>query len=156
MTGATFQRSRTCRFRRRAAALVPLKAVADIGFGAGLTTIQRTNQIRRTAVGADLAPGIVSGDVWPKINQLPTLQHLPQGVQKLDLGDQKWQSELVYYFVMALLAGILLVFAVLVLLYRRFLAPFVNMVCCRLPRSARPSACTLPGSQCRCRCSSAS
>jgi multidrug efflux pump subunit AcrB len=30
-------------------------------------------------------------------------------------------------FVIALLAGVLLVFAVLVLLYRRFLAPFVNM-----------------------------
>jgi multidrug efflux pump subunit AcrB len=106
---------------------VPLKSIAEIGFGAGPTTIQRTNQIRRTAVGADLAPGVVSGDVWPKINNLPTLKHLPQGVQKLNLGDQKWQAELVYYFVMALLAGVLLVFAVLVLLYRRFLAPFVNM-----------------------------
>ena len=37
---------------------VPLKAVAKIGFGAGPTTIQRTNQIRRIAVGADLAPGM--------------------------------------------------------------------------------------------------
>jgi multidrug efflux pump subunit AcrB len=69
----------------------------------------------------------VSGDVWPKINALPILQHLPQGVQKLNLGNQKWQGELVYYFAIALVAGILLVFAVLVLLYRRFLAPFVNM-----------------------------
>jgi multidrug efflux pump subunit AcrB len=106
---------------------VPLKAVAEIGFGSGPTTIQRTNQIRRTSVGADLAPGLVSGDVWPKINALPILQHLPQGVQKLNLGNQKWQGELVYYFALALIAGILLVFAVLVLLYRRFLAPFVNM-----------------------------
>lgn len=106
---------------------VPLKAVADIGFGSGPTTIQRTNQIRRIAIGADLAPGVVSGDVWPKINNLPTLKHLPQGVQKLNLGDQKWQGELIYYFVLALMSGVLLVFAVLVLLYRRFLAPFVNM-----------------------------
>ncbi|HSQ98436.1 MAG TPA: efflux RND transporter permease subunit [Sphingomicrobium sp.] len=106
---------------------VPLKAVAEIGFGSGPTTIERTNQIRRTAVGADLAPGVVSGDVWPKINELPTLKHLPLGVQKLNLGDQKWQGELVYYFVLALMSGVLLVFAVLVLLYRRFLAPFVNM-----------------------------
>ncbi|MES2119549.1 MAG: efflux RND transporter permease subunit [Pseudomonadota bacterium] len=106
---------------------VPLKAVADIGFGSGPTTIQRTNQIRRTAVGADLAPGIVNGDVWPKINNLPTLKNLPQGVQKLNLGEQKWQGELLYYFAVALMAGVLLVFAVLVLLYRRFLAPFVNM-----------------------------
>jgi multidrug efflux pump subunit AcrB len=106
---------------------VPLKAVADISLGSGPTTIQRTNQIRRTAVGADLVQGAVTGDVWPKINALPTLQHLPQGVQKLNLGDQKWQGELMYYFALALMAGVLLVFAVLVLLYRRFLAPFVNM-----------------------------
>jgi multidrug efflux pump subunit AcrB len=32
-----------------------------------------------------------------------------------------------YYFAIALISGVLLVFAVLVLLYRRFLAPFVNM-----------------------------
>ena len=106
---------------------VPLKAVASIGFGSGPTTIQRTDQIRRIAVGADLAPGLVSGDVWPKINELPTLKNLPLGITKLNLGDQKWQAQLIYYFALALAAGILLVFAVLVLLYRRFLSPFVNM-----------------------------
>jgi len=106
---------------------VPLKSVAEIGFGAGPTTVQRTNQTRRIAVTADLAPGFVTGDVWPKINQLPTMKNLPEGVTKLTLGDQKWQAELVYYFAIALLSGVLLVFAVLVLLYRRFLAPLVNM-----------------------------
>ena len=106
---------------------VPLKSVAEIGFGSGPTTVQRTNQIRRLAVGADLAPGLVSGDVWPKINNLPTVKNLPDGVQKLELGDSKWQAELIYYFMLALLSGILLVFAVLVLLYRRFLSPLVNM-----------------------------
>ena len=106
---------------------VPLKSVAEIGFGAGPTTVQRTNQIRRIVVGADLAPGLVSGDVWPKINQLPTVKQLPRGVSKLNLGDQKWQAELIYYFMIALISGVLLVFAVLVLLYRRFLSPFVNM-----------------------------
>src|SRR4030095_11478649 len=83
---------------------VPLKAVADIGFGSGPTTAQRTNQIRRTLVGADLAPGLVSSDAWKKINELPTVKHLPQGVQKLNLGDQKWQAELVYYFMLALMS----------------------------------------------------
>jgi multidrug efflux pump subunit AcrB len=34
---------------------------------------------------------------------------------------------MIYNFILALAAGVLLVFAVLVLLYRRFLAPFVNM-----------------------------
>jgi multidrug efflux pump subunit AcrB len=106
---------------------VPLKAVAEIGFGAGPTTVQRTNQERRTQVGADLAPGMTTGDVWPKINALPAVKNLPQGVHQLNLGSQKWQAEMVFYFIIALLAGVGLVFAVLVLLYRRFLSPFVNM-----------------------------
>jgi multidrug efflux pump subunit AcrB len=45
----------------------------------------------------------------------------------MNLGDQKWQAELLFNFAVALISGVLLVFAVLVLLYRRFLAPFVNM-----------------------------
>ena len=106
---------------------VPLKSVAEIGFGAGPTTVQRTNQVRRTSVGADLAPNVISGDAWKKINELPTVKNLPDGVQKLELGDSKWQAELLYYFAIALASGVLLVFAVLVLLYRRFLSPLVNM-----------------------------
>src|SRR5438270_114636 len=106
---------------------VPLKAVAEIGFGSGPTTIQRSNQLRRLSIGADLAPGVVQGDVWAKINQLPAVKNLPQGVEKMNLGDQKWQAELLFHFAVALISVVLLVFAVLVLLYRRFLAPFVNM-----------------------------
>ena len=106
---------------------VPLKAVAEIGFGAGPTAINRSNQLRRLSIGADFAPGVVEGDVSAKVNQLPTMKHLPQGIQKMNLGNQKWQAELLFNFAIALISGVLLVFAVLVLLYRRFLAPFVNM-----------------------------
>ena len=106
---------------------VPLKAVADIGFGAGPTTINRSNQLRRISIGADLAPGYQQGDVWAQVNKLPTVKNLPQGVQQMNLGNEKWQAELLFNFAVALIAGVLLVFAVLVLLYRRFLAPFVNM-----------------------------
>ncbi|HXG99288.1 MAG TPA: efflux RND transporter permease subunit [Sphingomicrobium sp.] len=106
---------------------VPLKSVAEISFGAGPTTVQRTNQVRRIAVGADLAPGLVSGDAWKKIDELPTVKNLPQGIAKLTLGDTKWQGELIRNFLIAVVAGIFLVFAVLVLLYKRVLVPFVNM-----------------------------
>ena len=106
---------------------VPLKSVADISFGSGPTTVQRTNQVRRIAVGADLSPGLVSGDAWAKIRELPTMQNLPQGVAELQLGESKWQGELIRNFITAVIAGILLVFAVLVLLYKRVLVPFVNM-----------------------------
>ena len=106
---------------------VPLKVVADIGFGAGPVVIQRTNQVRRTSIGVDLAPGLVTGDAMPKIAALPTLSHLPQGVRELNLGQAKWQAELFYYFILAVLSGILMVFAVLLLLYKRVMPPFVNM-----------------------------
>ncbi len=106
---------------------VPLGSVADISFGAGPTTIQRTNQTSRIAVGADLAQGLVSGDVDPLIDELPTLKNLPQGVTRMALGEQKWVGELVFYFAIAVVSGILMVFAVLVLLYKRIMPPLVNM-----------------------------
>lgn len=106
---------------------VPLKVVADITFGAGPTQIRRYNQIRRIVVGADLAPGLVTSEAMKKIDQLPTMKALPQGVQKLNIGDAKFQAELITNFVIAVASGVLLVFAVLVLLYKRVMPPFVNM-----------------------------
>ena len=79
--------------------------VADISFGAGPTRIERTNQQRRLIIGADLAPGVVSGDAWAAINQLPTMRNLPQGVRQIVLGMNKWQAEMINSFMMAVLAG---------------------------------------------------
>jgi multidrug efflux pump subunit AcrB len=106
---------------------VPLKSVAQISFGSGPVVVNRTNQMYRIAVGADLTPGTVTGEAWKQIDKLPTMKNLPSGVSRLQLGDQKWQAELIFNFILAVIAGIALVFAVLVLLYRRFLAPLVNL-----------------------------
>lgn len=106
---------------------VPLSRVAEITFGAGPTQIQRYNQSRRIFVGADLAPGAVKGPVTEKIQALPIMKNLPQGVSNAPVGDEKWQGELVMNFAVAVVSGILLVFAVLVLLYHRFVSPLVNM-----------------------------
>ena len=106
---------------------VPLKVIADVGFGAGPTLIQRTNQTRRISIGADLAPGKVTGDAQPKIQALPALKNLPSGVRQLKLGQDKWLAELLVNFIIAVVSGVLLVFAVLVLLYKRVMPPLVNM-----------------------------
>ncbi len=106
---------------------VPLKLVADIGFGAGPTEIRRYNQVRRVVIGADLAPDVVTSDAMKKIEALPAYQNLPKGVRKLDVGDAKWQKEMISNFVTAVISGILLVLAVLVLLYKRVMPPFVNL-----------------------------
>ena len=104
---------------------VPLRVVADIGFGAGPSIIQRINQERRVMIGADLAPGIV--DYNAILAQLPTLQSLPEGVERARPGNQREEARLVSEFLGALVTGTFLVFAVLVLLYKRLMAPFVNM-----------------------------
>lgn len=106
---------------------VPLKVVADVEFGAGPTQIRRYNQVRRVVVGADLAPGVVTSEAMKKIEALPAMKSLPQGVRKLNTGDSKWQAELIMNFVIAVISGVMLVFAVLVLLYKRVMPPFVNM-----------------------------
>jgi multidrug efflux pump subunit AcrB len=106
---------------------VPLKRVAEMRFGAGPTQIQRFNQSRRVFVGADLGPNEVQGPVMERIQALPIMQNLPAGVSNRPVGDQRWQQELIENFIIAVISGILLVFAVLVLLYRRFVSPLVNM-----------------------------
>ena len=106
---------------------VPLGRVADISFGSGPTTIQRYNQSRRVLVGADLAQGVIKGTAQEEINKLPVLQDLPQGVIRDVVGDDQWQQELQVSLLIAIISGVLLVFAVLVLLYKRLMSPLVNM-----------------------------
>jgi multidrug efflux pump subunit AcrB len=106
---------------------VPLKVLADISFGEGAVKIRRYNQGRRIAIVAALAPGAQGGDAINAIHALPEFKNLPQGVQQVAVGEQQWIGELFINFLYALVAGTLLVFAVLVLLYRRVLPPFVNM-----------------------------
>lgn len=106
---------------------VPLSRVADISFGAGPTSIQRRNQNFRIFIGADFAPGIVSSTADAKINNLPIMKNLPTGVSRAPFGSQEWEAEMQRDFLTALISGTLLVFAVLVLLYHRFMSPLVNM-----------------------------
>ncbi|MEG3143193.1 efflux RND transporter permease subunit [Sphingomonas sp. RT2P30] len=108
-------------------ASVPLSLVAEVSLGAGPTQIQRVAQKRQLTIGADLARGVVSGTAQAEIHKLPIMQNLPMGVGELVVGQDKWMAEMLTNFIIALLSGCFLVFAVLVLLYRRVLPPLVNM-----------------------------
>ncbi|MFN4241310.1 MAG: efflux RND transporter permease subunit [Erythrobacter cryptus] len=106
---------------------VPLSRVAEIRFGSGPTAIQRYNQNRRVLVGADLAAGVLKGEAQAQIDALPILKNLPVGVIRDVVGEDKWQQELIVSLIIAIISGVLLVFAVLVLLYKRLMSPLVNM-----------------------------
>jgi multidrug efflux pump subunit AcrB len=62
-----------------------------------------------------------------KINVLPIMTNLPAGVGKKPFGEDEIFEELITSFQIALGSAVLLVFAVLVLLYHRFVSPLVNM-----------------------------
>jgi multidrug efflux pump subunit AcrB len=101
---------------------VPLKSVADITFGEGPTRVRRYNQSRRVAIEADLN-GVELGTAMNAIYALPTLKHLPQGVRLVETGDAQVMKELFTNFGIAMTTGVLMVFAVLVLLFARVLQP---------------------------------
>jgi multidrug efflux pump subunit AcrB len=102
---------------------VPLKAVADISFGLGPTTVRRFNQARRVMVESDLADGVQLGDAMTAVNALPAAKQLPDGVRIVPVGEAELQVEIISAFLLAMGAGILMVFAVLVLLFARVFQP---------------------------------
>ncbi|HWW79763.1 MAG TPA: efflux RND transporter permease subunit [Steroidobacteraceae bacterium] len=101
---------------------VPLKSVADISFGEGPTRVRRYNQSRRVAIEADLN-GVTLGTALKQIYALPALKNLPQGVHLVETGDAQVMKELFLNFSVAMTTGVLMVFAVLVLLFARVLQP---------------------------------
>ena len=102
---------------------VPLKSVADLSFGQGPSAVRRYNQSRRVFLEADLSPGVELGTALKKIKALPGLKNLPQGVHLIETGNTEFMNELYQNFLLAVGAGILMVFAVLVLLFVRVLQP---------------------------------
>lgn len=102
---------------------VPLKAVAEISFGQGPSAIRRYNQSRRVVLDADLAPGAQLGPALAKVYALPEIKQLPEGVRLVEFGQAEFIKELFSNFLLAIIAGLLLVFAVLVLLFARVFQP---------------------------------
>ena len=110
--------------RTSSGATVPLKAVAEITFGQGPAKVRRYNQNRRFSVEADQAQGVEQGTAMDKIKALPIYKHLPSGVQIIPKGNAEYQGELMTGFAIAMVSGVLLVLAVLVLLFARVFQPF--------------------------------
>ena len=102
---------------------VPLKSVAAFSFGEGPTQIHSRDQRLRIAINADLRSGVQLGEAMKQIHGLALLKHLPPGVHLADTGNARLMSELFSDFLVAMGTGILMVFAVLVLLFARVLQP---------------------------------
>ena len=102
---------------------VPLSVVADIQLDQGPTSINRYDRERQATVAADLVGTAALGDATKKIYDLPVMKSLPKGVRVSPSGDAESLTELSDGFATAITAGLMMVYAVLVLLFGTFLQP---------------------------------
>ncbi|WP_201589748.1 efflux RND transporter permease subunit [Psychrobacter sp. Pi2-51] len=101
---------------------VPLSAVADLSFQPGASRIDRYDRKRRATIEAQLN-GVTLGEATAAIDQLDTLQNLPSDVTQPAFGDSETMNELFSSFGIAILAGIGLIYGVMVLLFKSFFKP---------------------------------
>jgi multidrug efflux pump subunit AcrB len=102
---------------------VPLSAVARFELAQGPTAIDRYDRNRRILIGADLVGNTPLGDAINAAFALPAAQNLPDGVKVQQFGDAEIMAEVFEGFAKAMGAGLMMVYAVLVLLFASFLQP---------------------------------
>lgn len=100
----------------------PLSSLASMSFEAGPGQIVRHDRRRQATVEADLEASSV-GVAFNAIHALPFFKALPAGVEEAVSGTQEQTAEAFAGFVWALAAGVFLIFAVMILLFRSFFKP---------------------------------
>ncbi|MEA1833367.1 efflux RND transporter permease subunit [Methylobacterium durans] len=104
-------------------AAVPLAAVAEIELDKGPGAIDRYDRAVRVAVEANMEGSDALGSLIAQALATPTAKSLPPGVTIRQTGDAEIMAEVFSGFLMAMGAGIMMVYAVLVLLFGSFLQP---------------------------------
>ncbi len=118
---------RTLKLPTASGGSVPLSAVAQLSFAAGPTLIERYDRRRQITVSANL-DGVALGAALEKIAALPAMTGLPASVSVQNTGDAEAMGELFGSFAEAIGMGLLLVYAIQVLLYKDWLQPLTRMV----------------------------
>jgi multidrug efflux pump subunit AcrB len=126
---------------------VPLTAIADIRLDQGPTSISRYNRERQATVSADLAGTAALGDALKKIYELPVMKGLPKGITVSESGDAESLNELANGFKTAMIGGLMMVYAVLVLLFGSFLQPITILFSLPLSIGGAIAALLLTGQQ---------
>ena len=107
----------------KAGAAVPLATVADLKLGRGPTAIERYDRTVRVAIEGDLQGSDALGTLIDQVLALPAATNLPDGVTIKQTGDAEVMGEVFEGFALAMGAGLMMVFGVLVLLFGNFLQP---------------------------------
>jgi len=126
---------------------VPLSVVADVTLDQGPTSINRYDRERQATVTADLVGTAALGDALKAIYDLPVMKSLPKNVSVNQSGDAESLNELSAGFATAISAGLMMVYAVLVLLFGTFLQPITILFSLPLSIGGAIMALLLTGKQ---------
>ena len=121
---ADIERIRSLRVPTASGGTTTLDSVAEITFQAGPARINRLNRQRQITVQAELN-GVEMGEAQKVVNNLPIMKHLPPGVEPAAIGNQEAMAEMFGGFMVAIFAGVSMIYGVLVLLFRSFFKPVV-------------------------------
>ncbi|MFL5031051.1 MAG: efflux RND transporter permease subunit [Xanthobacteraceae bacterium] len=102
---------------------VPLNAISDIQLGQGPIAINRFDRERQATIEADLVGNAALSQARDAVKALPVMKNLPSGIKVTEAGDAELQEELFADFGSAMRDGLIMVYAVLVVLFGSFLQP---------------------------------
>lgn len=113
---------RSLRVMTSSGQLVPLESVAEISFGGGEARVTRENRERIVSISANLN-GIESGEAYKIIKAANWYKNPGEGVIIRQSEGDAEQADIAAQFAIALLTGLLLIYCVLVLLFKDFIMP---------------------------------
>jgi multidrug efflux pump subunit AcrB len=102
---------------------IPLSVVADVALSTGPSSIERYDRQYRTTIEADLVGGALLGPASAAALSVPMALNMPEGTSIQSAGDAEVMGEVFASFGLAMGAGVLLVYVVLVLLFASFVTP---------------------------------
>ena len=132
---ADLETVRSLRVRTSTGEAIRLDSVANVDFGLGETTVERRDRQRMVSVTANVVKGEIGAAVG-KVFSLPAARdmdaptrpgmkkgEMPKGVKLVAGGDTEDMQQFFGQFMMAMMWGFLLIYGVLVLLFRDFFQP---------------------------------
>ncbi len=106
---------------------VMLNQVVDMELGGAAAQIDRFDRHRNISFTIELS-GASINDIMAAVDALPTIQNLPASVSLRPMGDAEVMEELFLDFGMAIGAGILCIYLVLILLFKSMMQPITILM----------------------------
>ncbi|QFY41352.1 efflux RND transporter permease subunit [Candidatus Methylospira mobilis] len=101
---------------------VELGQVAEVRLTTGVGSINRFNYSRVAKFEVELI-GVDLVDAADSVARMRSIQSLPKGITRLDIGDAEELNDLFHGFGFAMLAGVVVIYIIMALLFTDFLQP---------------------------------